>query len=206
MWKQINEHQIIFRAVSCWNSVTAAPYVWTSESRLTASKKKVVKEYLSASTSKDSFISSNVEWSPLYQCVYKLSGLSRGQTPPHSPLPFLIKLIQSGACVRAGPHYLRLSGPGRPPTPPSLSPRCANASDRGSRWPHIPPVPPPPRGSRGRTAGEGIKGDLGLLLPPPCPAHTQEAPTHWGVCPLHSFNLVGLNMGSQDLHGSLRGF
>lgn len=51
-------------------------------------EKKDVKECLSAPPSKDSFISSNVERSPLYQCVYKLSGLSRGQTPlPRSPPP-----------------------------------------------------------------------------------------------------------------------
>lgn len=51
-----------------------------------------MKEWLSASTSKDS------------------------PRPPRPPL-YLIKLIQSGACVRSPAHYLRLSCPGLPLTP-----------------------------------------------------------------------------------------
>lgn len=102
-------------------------------------QQKDVKDCLSASTSKDSH---------------------------RHPLPHLIKLIQSGACVRSGPHYLRLSGPGRPPTPPILSPCCANFSDRGSRWPHTPPpVRLPPRGSRGEQLVGASWGLASLPLP-----------------------------------------
>lgn len=141
----------------------------------------------------------------LSECVQTLRFVP-WPAPPHpvalTPLPYLIKLIQSGACVRAGPHYLRLSGPGRPLTPQSLSPCCANASNRGSRWPHTAPYHPHPGGAE----DEQLVGAWRGPPPPPPPSTlTQEAPTHRGVCPLHSFNLEGLNMGSRDLQGSLRG-
>lgn len=139
--------------------------------------------------------------------------VARPHPPPlflhHTPLPYLIKLIQSGACARAGPHYL-------------------HCPVRDARWPHrvfhrvlpAPPtegaadptpfnVPPPPEGAEDEQLVGGIIGSLSLLQPPtPSPFHmhrdTQELPAHRGICPPHFFNMKGLNIGSQDLQGSFR--
>lgn len=103
-----------------------------------------------------------------------------------SPPPYLIKLIQSSACMCSRPHYLWLSGLGWPPTQRVCCHVVPMLPTGGAADPCSPSSCITPAQGR-RTAGGGITG---LVIPP----HTQDAQ---GVHLLHSFSLERLNIGSR---------
>lgn len=140
-----------------------------------------VKERLSAATSKDSFISGKrgagtslaawiqtprfVPWPehPPPSLPLPLHNHTKIAHSSPRPLPHLIKLIQSCACVHTEPHYLQLSTLGT--LRPHWACRCVllTPPTGGATDPTGPlhlSYCPNPLGSWGRTAGGGIMGDL----------------------------------------------
>lgn len=136
-------------------------------------------------------------WSDhLFISVCKLSGLSCVQTPPsfpHVPLPHLIKLIQSGACVRAGPHYLRLSGPGCSLTP-QVCHRVLPAPPTGGAADPTPSTVPHPPGEQRTNSWWGASWETSACSSPPPPSLYTYTETHRNHLLTGEYVLLLLNL------------